>query len=137
MPMPARRHTEAGAMADAIQTKKPKNPYVDWRNRPCAANAGTEEKRKQNERWAALAEFIRRHGGAVVSLPGVKTLRVEVPKGSALPAKLAELGYNITERGTVTRITGTDTISPAAERFVGTLSPFAECDVLEVRLDGR
>jgi hypothetical protein len=49
-------------MADAIQTKKLKNPYVDWRNRPYAANAGSEEKRKQGERWAALNSFIRKHG---------------------------------------------------------------------------
>jgi hypothetical protein len=122
-------------MADAIQTKKPKSPYVDWRNRPYAATAGTEEKRKQGERWAALNEYVRRNGGAVTSVPGNKTLRVEVPKGSALPAKLTELGYNVSSHGTVTRVTGAPSISPRDERMFGTPSAFTECDVLEIRLD--
>ena len=126
-------------MADAIQTKKLKGPslFADWRNRPYAANAGAEEKRKQNERWSALNSFIRKHGGSVTSLPGVKTLRVEVPKGSPLPAKLRELGYITVSHGVVTRITGTDTINPAGARFVGVQSPFCEMDCLEIRLDGR
>ena len=50
-----------------------KGDWTSWRDKPRAANAGTEEKRKQGERWAALNEYIRRHGGAVVSVPGVKT----------------------------------------------------------------
>ena len=63
-----------------------KGDWTSWRDRPYAANAGTEEKRKQGERWAALNEYIRRHGGAVVSVPGVKTLRVEVRKDSGSQA---------------------------------------------------
>ena len=116
-----------------------KDTWGSWRDRPYAVNAGTEEKRKQGERWAALNEYARRHGGAVVSVPGNKTLRVEVPKGSELPAKLAELGYHVAHCGTVTRVTGvTAPISAKAERLTRTVpSPFTECDVLEIRLDGR
>ena len=118
-------------------TKPTKAAYIDWRNRPYAANTGSEEKREQGERWATLNEFVRRHGGAVVSVPGTKTLRVEVPKGSPLPAKLAELGYNVSSHGTVTRVSGAPSISPRDERMFGTPSAFTECDVLEIRLDGR
>jgi len=45
--------------------------------------------------WQALHDFIRHHGGEVVSLPGHKELRIEVPKDkdSPLAAKLSEAGY--------------------------------------------
>jgi hypothetical protein len=115
-----------------------KDTWGSWRDKPRAANAGTEEKRKQGERWAALNEYVRRNGGAVTSVPGAKTLRVEVPKGSALPSKLQELGYVVAERGTVTRITGAPSISPKTERLTRTVpSVFCEMDVLEIRLDGK
>jgi hypothetical protein len=64
-------------------------------------------------------------------------LRVEVMKNSELPAKLRELGYIVAERGSVTRITGTDYVKPSDERFTGAPSPFTEVDVLEIRLDGK
>jgi hypothetical protein len=122
-------------MIDAPKTKKT-DAWGSWKNKPYAANAGTEERRRQSERFSALSEFVRKHGGFVTSPPG-KVLRIEAPKGSPLPAKLVELGYNVVSRGSTTRITGTDTINPAGERFVGTLSPFTEVDVLEIRLDGK
>ena len=37
--------------------------------------------------WHALHDFCRQHGGAVVSVPGHKEMRIEVPKDSALTAK--------------------------------------------------
>ena len=43
--------------------------------------------------WNALHDYIRQHGAAVVSVPGHKEMRIEIPKKSALPAKLAEFGY--------------------------------------------
>ena len=120
-------------------TAKLKFPYVDRLNPQKTANAGTEEKRKQGERWAALNEYIRRHGGAVVSVPGVKTLRVEVGKDSAvkLTSELARLGYNVAQCGSVTRVSGAPSIRPRDERMFGTPSAFTECDVIEVRLDGK
>ena len=117
-----------------------KRDWTSWRDKPRAANAGTEEKRKQGERWAALNEYIRRHGGAVVSVPGVKTLRVEVGKDSSakLTSELARLGYNVAQCGSVTRITGAPSVSPRTERLTHAVpSAFTECDVLEIRLDGR
>jgi hypothetical protein len=104
-------------MTDALpKTNKPKAAYIDWRNRPYATNAGTEEKRKQSERWAALNAFIRKHGGAVTSPPG-KLLRIEVMKDSPLSEKLRELGYNVAQCGSVTRVTGAPSISPRTERL--------------------
>ena len=55
--------------------------------------------------WDALHDYIHQHGGAVVSVPGHKELRIEVPKDSALTAKLAEAGYDPRHCCTTTRIT--------------------------------
>jgi len=54
--------------------------------------------------WQALHDFIRHHGGEVVSLPGHRELRIEVPKDSALAAKLTEAGYAPRHCCTETRI---------------------------------
>jgi hypothetical protein len=124
-------------MVDTSPIKKTKADWISWKNRPYASNAGSEEKQRQAEKWSALAAFIRKHNGWVTSTPNNKTLRIECLPGSELPSRLKELGYNIVERGTVTRVTGTDTINPANERYAGTMSPFAEYSVLEIRLDGR
>jgi len=43
--------------------------------------------------WHAINEFCRQHGGAVVSVPGLAEIRIEIPQGSGLPAKLTDLGY--------------------------------------------
>jgi hypothetical protein len=55
--------------------------------------------------WNALHDYIRQHGGAVVSVPGHKELRIEIPKDSPLPAKLVELGYQPHHHCATTRIT--------------------------------
>ena len=81
--------------------------------------------------------FVRKHGGAIVSPPG-RFVRIECPRGSALPDELRKLGYNISERGTVTRITGAPAISAKEERLTHSVpSAFCEMDVLEIRLDGK
>jgi hypothetical protein len=115
---------------------KTKN-YIDWKNRPFAKDANAEQKRQQAEKWSALAEWIRKHGGSVVSIHGAKTLRIEVPKNSELPAKLRELGYITVSHGSISRIVGTDYVKPSDELYGARTSPFAEYDVLEIRLDGR
>jgi len=115
-----------------------KGDWTSWRDKPYAANAGSEEKRKQGERWAALNEYVRRNGGAVTSVPGNKTLRIECPRGSPLPAKLAELGYVVASHGSVTRVTGAQPVSPKVERLTRTVpSAFTECDVISVTLSGK
>jgi hypothetical protein len=83
-----------------------------------------------------LNSFVRHHGGSITSPPG-RFVRIECPRGSALPDELRKLGYNISERGTVARITSMDYVSPSAERFTGAPSPFCEMDVFEIALDGR
>jgi hypothetical protein len=47
----------------------------------------------QRNLWDALHRFCRQHG-AVVSLPGHKELRIEIPRDSTLPAELTRLGYS-------------------------------------------
>ena len=41
----------------------------------------------------ALSKYISANGGWVTSVPGAKYIRVEILKNSALPTKLAEIGY--------------------------------------------
>jgi hypothetical protein len=124
-------------MADALKAKL-KAPYTDRLNPRYAVSVNAEQKRRQAEAFEALNEFIRRHGGFVTTPPGDKTLRVEVPKGSVLPARLRELGFAIVERGSVTRVTGAQAISPKVERATRTVpSAFCEMDVFEIRLDGK
>jgi hypothetical protein len=117
---------------------KSKNDWTSWRNKPYAASPGAEQRRKEAEAFEALNQLIRRHGGFVTTPPG-KLLRIEVMKNSELPAKLTELGYNVAQCGTITRVTGvTAPISAKAERLSGVVpSAFLECDILEVRLDGK
>jgi hypothetical protein len=116
---------------------KVKDTWGSWRDKPRAANAGTDEKRKQSERWAALNEFVRRNGGAVTSTPNNKTLRIETPKGSALPSKLEELGYVVVSRGTVMRVTGVDRVSAHDEFYGARASPFCEMACFEITLSGK
>jgi hypothetical protein len=113
---------------------KLKAPYVDRLNPSYGVNA--DQKKKTAEAFEALNLFVRRHGGAVTSPPG-KILRIEVPKNSELPAKLTELGYIVAERGSVSRITGTDYVKPSDELYGSRASPFGEYDVLEIRMDGK
>jgi hypothetical protein len=116
-----------------------KGDWTSWRDKPFAKDAKAEERRQQGEKWSALAEWVRKHNGVVTSTPNNKTLRIEVAKNlsAKLTEELTSLGYAVLPRGSTMRVVGTDTINPAGERFVGVQSPFAECDVLEIRLDGR
>ncbi len=59
---------------------------------------------KQHELWPALAEFIRRKGGFLVSTPTERNLRIEVPQHSELPDELESLGYDLKPAGTNERI---------------------------------
>jgi hypothetical protein len=61
-----------------------KKAITDWINRPRQDKPDITEQRRKL--WEALTAFIHSNGGHVVSLPGAKNLRVEVPCGSSLPA---------------------------------------------------
>jgi hypothetical protein len=117
-----------------------KDTWGSWRDKPYAANAGSEEKRKQSERWSALAEFIRKNNGWVTSTPNNRTLRIEVAKNlsAKLTDELTALGYAVMPRGSSTRIVGAAPSDPKTERMTRvTPSPFLEVCVLEIRTDGK
>ena len=116
------------------QKPKTKADWTSWKNKPYAT--GDDKKKQQAEAFELLNSFVRHHGGSITSPPG-RFVRIECPRGSALPDELRKLGYNISERGTVARITSMDYVSPSAERFTGAPSPFCEMDVFEIALDGR
>lgn len=77
---------------------------------------------QRKELWAALNAYIRDNGCHVVSKPGDKYLRFEMPRGSSLPAKLIELGYSPRHLNTDTRLqTGA----------------FQPVDIIEITLPGK
>lgn len=116
------------------QKPKTKADWTSWKNKPYAT--GDDKKKQQAEAFELLNSFVRHHGGSITSPPG-RFVRIECPRGSALPDELRKLGYNISERGTVTRISGVDYVKPADERFTGAPSPFCEMDVFEITLSGK
>ena len=96
-----------------------------------------DKKRRQAEAFEALVEFCRRLGGTVVSSPG-RFVCIEAPRGSELPEKLRELGYPLSDCGSVTRIVGATNYTKRIDEMVnGTPSPFAEYLVFETTLSGR
>jgi hypothetical protein len=74
-----------------------KGDWTSWRDKPYVKDAKTEERRQQGEKWSALAEWIRKHGGVVTSLPNNKTLRIEIAKelSAKLTEELVALGYAV------------------------------------------
>jgi hypothetical protein len=116
---------------------KTKIPYIDRLNPRYAVNVNAEQRRRQAEAWESLNLFVRKHDGWVTSPPG-KVLRIETLKGSELPSRLRELGYNITERGSTMRVTGAPAMDPRTERATGAVpSAFCEMDVIEITLSGK
>jgi hypothetical protein len=131
-------------MADiARQTKKLKNPYVDWKNRPYATDANAEEKRQRAERFEALNQFVTEHHSWVVSAPGNKRVRIEAPPNmsSALAGKLTNLGYRVAIGGPATRIVPnaiTENFKDAAGKpVVRQHAGIVDVDVLEITLPGK
>ena len=85
----------------AAPIKKPQR-ISDWLNRPQVERPDALEKRI--ELWTALNKYVSDNGGWVVSIPGKKLVRVELPLGSSLPARLAEFGYTATHCTISTRL---------------------------------
>lgn len=106
-------------MANNPLPPKPKIKTVsDWINRP--RQQGSDAFERHRKLWDALNRFIHNQGDAwLVSLPRAKFLRIECKQGSALPAKLSELGYNPRHCGMNTRIVS---------------GGFASVDVIEITL---
>ena len=116
-----------------VARTSPKNEWTKWRDRPRDLSR-SDETQKRVALWQAFTDFVRKHRGWITTPPGSRTATLETEVGSPLPAKLADLGYQLVARGRVTRIVGADYVKPAAERFAGTHPAFAERDVYDVEL---
>jgi hypothetical protein len=79
-------------------------------------------KKRRNELWQSLNRFVRENGGAVVSIPGLSPLRIEISKNSNLPTQLIDAGYAVHQAGRTSRVGG----DPK--------NPFEQVDVIEVDL---
>jgi hypothetical protein len=125
-------------MAD---TKKPKT-VREWVNDRRPVRSISVEFEKRRRLWEAMSAFVTGEGGWVTSLPGVKHLRIEVLQGSALPAKLIELGYSVRTAGTGTRITPRGTIetitahSATGKPITHQHPGFVPIDIIEITLGG-
>jgi hypothetical protein len=111
-----------------------KGDWTSWRDTPRAANAGT--RRSGNRAKVGGAQRVcstQRQSGYVV--PDNKTLG-QVPKGSELPAKLAELGCSVAAHGTITRVAGAQPVSRSRARYQNGAVRLTEMDVLIRLTDG-
>jgi hypothetical protein len=89
---------------------------------PDKVEAPQKDSAQRMRLWHALHNFIRQHGGAVVSVPGHKELRIEIPKDSTLAVKLSELGYAPHHCSATTRITA---------------GAFTPVDVISIMMPGK
>jgi hypothetical protein len=72
--------------------------------RPSAAEEAAKVSQQRRSLWDALNEFIRKDGGAVVSVKYTSPIRIEAATDSELPARLRELGYDLMFREQATRL---------------------------------
>lgn len=61
---------------------------------------------QRQELFDALNKWITKQGGWIVSPPGAKYIRVEIPQGSSLPVQLEKAGHRLRHAGMTTRIDG-------------------------------
>jgi hypothetical protein len=100
-----------------------KQALADWLRDRAADRPSAVHAEKQRQLFAAFSEFVTREGGWVVSAPGQKLVRFEVPQFSSLPIRLAEKGFKLSYVGaSATRNTSAGTIP---------------VDVIELKLPGR
>jgi hypothetical protein len=116
-----------------VARAKDSKPYIDWKNRPYAASR-SDDTRRRAELWEAFNDFVRLGRGWITSPPGSRVATLETEVGSPLPAKLADLGYQLVQRGRVTRVAGAPSIDLRTEILFGPPSAFAERDVYDVVL---
>ena len=109
-----------------VRTKY-KAQYIDRLNPPDHTEINRKVSEKQRRLWEALSEFITANGGAVVSIPYLKNLRIEVSPGSSLPAKLNEFGYSVHHAGSGTHLSPGRTPEEI----------FRAVDVVEITLPGK
>jgi hypothetical protein len=115
-------------------TKKQIASFSKWAvARPKADEATISQ--KQRDLWTALNQFVTEHGGFVTSVQFAQPIRIEVPIGSALPAKLAAAGYDLVFNSQTTRLGA----APVQHDRRGRARPvtgysFHTVDVFELRL---
>src|SRR5262249_24365047 len=80
--------TTARKIVDPKITQKRQQSFEDQ----LKAIRRASERRK--ELWAGINSYVRSQGCWVVSQPGLRDMRIQIPKNSALPTKLVELGYS-------------------------------------------
>jgi hypothetical protein len=80
------------ASASQIQTVRsssgtPAQVYRKWLS--ASASRASEKDQNRIKLFETLEKYIRASGGFVVSPPGDRVLRIEIPRGSDLPVRLA------------------------------------------------
>src|SRR5205809_8070631 len=71
----------------------------------------SQQNEKRERLLAALAEFIHKNDGWVVSAPNSTGIRFECRELAALPVRLAELSYRLRPCGSSTRIVAGEMIA--------------------------
>jgi hypothetical protein len=128
---------DAKSKADA--TKPKTKTFSKWATTQPTDRSAAIEREKRQQLWDAMQEYVRESGGWITSVPGVMKLRIEVPQGSPLPAKLIELGYAVSHCGSGTRLAPSGTVEithsgnkPVVRHHAG----FVPIDILEIALAG-
>jgi len=81
----------------------------------------TETERRRIDLMGALVRYVHANGGHVISPPGARLVRIEIPKNSTLPIKLAEdFNYHAVQCGTGMRTTN---------------QGFEPTDLIEIKID--
>jgi hypothetical protein len=84
-----------------------KRALIDWLENRSAATPPAAHIEKQRRLFEAFCALVTQEGGRVVSPPGQKLVRCEVPQNSSLPIRLAEKGFKLNYVGSgATRNTG-------------------------------
>lgn len=107
-------------MAD--EPKRKEYDSANWQTVALENARAREAARQRSQLFETLNAYVHQQGGWVVSPPGAKHIRVEIPKDLNLPAKLAELGYTPRLCSAGTRITGGN---------------FVPVDIIEITLPGK
>jgi hypothetical protein len=105
-----------------------------WANRPRAATPETQQPRR--DLWDALHDFIRKDGGAIVSVKYTWPIRFEVAPDAGMATRLRELGHDPIFCEQATRI-GAPVFEPGRwgrTRDMNTGYSFRTVDVFELKL---
>lgn len=75
----------------------------DW-----ASKLDDATRRERRAQWEDLSDSIHRYGAWVVSILGMRRMRIEAREGCDLAAKLESLGFQIDRCGVRMRLIGTE-----------------------------